>query len=233
MTDSPAPREALPPKHDRPTLEAIRAWWRKFDMSFVSPPTKADWDALDAAIRADERALIARRALPVRQEPTEAMDWNLAKAAGCVFYELPDTLDYSTLDPLIAPICRAINESGWVATGESCQGHPDESGFSPWCNNVMPYLRLTVCANDAGGMLALLMLATLPTAAIGEGRAHPLTLRLTEDGRGGPDWRQFYVYVLGATTYDRNEGLAALARFAHSLPRAALAVPPTDGSDHA
>jgi hypothetical protein len=83
-------------------------------------------------------------------------DWAAAKEAGCVFYSLPGELNYDQVDPLIADVCRSINASGWVATAESCQGHPDAEHAHPWAGNTSPMLRLVCRAERAGAMLLAL-----------------------------------------------------------------------------
>lgn len=145
---------------------------------------------------------------------TERRNWAAAQAAGAIFYELPNVLDYATLDPLIAPICRRINESGWVATGESCQGHPDwPDALGPWAGNTDPFLRLTCHGNDLGRMLEALVRACGPDNATAF-RAVPLRIQL--DGRGG-EWAQVYAYISAPWVGARTEGLAAFARFAESI----------------
>ena len=58
MPDQPtAPRR--PSDEERPTLKLIRAWWRRNHTFEILPVTRQAWDELDAAIRADERALLA------------------------------------------------------------------------------------------------------------------------------------------------------------------------------
>lgn len=84
-----------------------------------------------------------------------------AKEDGCVFYDWP--VKREATDPLIWPAVERINQSGWVATGESCQGHPDhgavEAIHTAWDHNTRPYLRLIVRQDNYGEMLARLMRA--------------------------------------------------------------------------
>ena len=71
MPDQPtAPRR--PSDEERPTLKLIRAWWRRNHTFEILPVTRQAWDELDAAIRADERALLAKQAPRVAYEKREA-----------------------------------------------------------------------------------------------------------------------------------------------------------------
>lgn len=54
------------------TQERIRAWWREHG-NWALKYSKQAWDELDAAIRADERAL----ARPADGAPTDAVQWKV------------------------------------------------------------------------------------------------------------------------------------------------------------
>jgi hypothetical protein len=66
------------------------------------------------------------------------------------FYH-PSILKAKHVDPGIWPAVRAINQSGWVWTLESCEGHPDRYAWSH-----VPLIRLAVPHGHAERMLGLL-----------------------------------------------------------------------------
>jgi len=85
-----------------------------------------------------------------------------ANDAGCIFYSDPATLNEKYIDPLLRDAVSRINQSGWVWTAESCQGHPDFDGRTiktAWEHNTRPMLRLVCRIAHAGQMLASLALA--------------------------------------------------------------------------
>lgn len=141
-----------------------------------------------------------------------------AKAAGILFYDLPEGLDYGRLDPLIREVCRDINRSGWVWTGESCQGHPDATYPMVWAGNVRPMLRLIVRQADYGSMLNLLLAA----CAGGYGdpgdrfEGLPVGLELYEAERKG-GWVSLLCYGRASTAWERDHAIACYAKFARSL----------------
>lgn len=137
------------------------------------------------------------------------------------FYVVPDKLDYHQVDPLIRGVVKTINESGWVLTAESCQGHPDAT--TPiWAGGVRPMLRLVTRKKHLGQMLGILL--------------HNAYAMKNTDGMGGAsraDWHPVFeilpvgiwhgelacvlVYVDGATVYQRDLGIEVFARFAAAL----------------
>lgn len=70
-------------------------------------------------------------------------------------YIHPTYLRAEDVDPLIWPAVQRINQSGWVWTLESCQGH---RGPRAWCDK--PLLRLAAPSGDLDRMLAELVRAT-------------------------------------------------------------------------
>ncbi len=142
-------------------------------------------------------------------------NWQDARDAGVTFYEMPDALSYATLDPLIGPLCSQINHSGWVATGESCQGHVDDLTGNVWAGNLGPFLRLICYRLDYGLMLALLSDACGPDLTEGNGaqRYHSLRLRIHRNAPKG-EWESANVYIDASTTFERDEAIGALMAFA-------------------
>lgn len=139
-----------------------------------------------------------------------------AKGSGVIFYVQPHDLDLDHVDPLMRDVVARINASGWVWTGESCQGHPDVESLTDtgWPHNNDPYLRL-ICRHDRfGEMLAALLDASRPQPESDE--FHSATLRLyRSDTRG--DWAEVLVYVQARNVMERNHGIRVLGRFADAL----------------
>lgn len=143
-------------------------------------------------------------------------DKALAQKTGLHFYELPQNLDIACVDALIRPIVIRINESGWVWTAESCQGHPeyDENSIGAWEHNTDPYLRLIVVRSRFGEMLAHLARA-MSTRRMDQ---HVVTLKLIMWPQEiEEEFEQVMVYLPATNVLRRNMGLDALRRFAESL----------------
>lgn len=139
-----------------------------------------------------------------------------ASGSGVTFYVEPSRLDLSQVDPMIRPVVAKINRSGWVWTGESCQGHPDATGMADtgWLHNTDPYLRL-ICAKDhLGPMLARLVNATLPCHEDDEYTTPTLRIYRSDARRA---WAEVLVYVQARNAMERNHGIRVLARFAEAL----------------
>lgn len=142
--------------------------------------------------------------------PIAPFSAEVARANNLTIYILPQDLDISAVDPLLRDIVTTINSSGWVWTSESCQGHPDATvpGETGWDHNTNPFLRLITAEKDVGVVLALL------TAAM-RGPERTCLIRLHTIRKG--NWVELIVYVEAFTTLTRNQGIAALLRFATSL----------------
>jgi hypothetical protein len=68
------------------------------------------------------------------------------------------------IEPLIRPICQRINESGWLWTVESCEGHePDKRPEFGW-GFPDPMIRFGLRTAHVGHLLLLLKRATCDTA---------------------------------------------------------------------
>lgn len=80
-----------------------------------------------------------------------------ANDAGCIFYDDPATLRDEQIDPLLRTAVRRINQSGWIWTAESCQGHPDAE--EAWAGNTRPMLRLVTRIENRPRMMEALMQA--------------------------------------------------------------------------
>jgi len=130
--------------------------------------------------------------------------------AGVHFYDDPENLAPEQVDPLLRDAVARINRSGWVWTAESCQGHPDETGYV-WAGNTSPMLRLVCRTPEVGRMLGALHEAS--TGFVDEDglpryfslRVHPQTLQ---------GWAEVLVYVEARTVSERDLGIAVLDRLA-------------------
>ena len=143
-------------------------------------------------------------------------DIDQAEDAKVGFYTRPDQLAERQVDPLIWPAVKRINESGWVWTAESCQGHPDDTGvFGPWAGNTRPMLRLVCRVEHFGGMLALLLDAAWWVHEDVPGN-RPNVLEFCPTHKSG-GWRGVLVYVRAATVGDRRLGLDAFERFGEAV----------------
>ena len=129
------------------------------------------------------------------------------------------------IDELIRPAVYAINSSGWVWTGESCQGHPDAVKATGWTHNTKPMLRLITSAEDFGTMLRLLCDACYSSVEeqdkAGVYRNAGLELWPQEVPRNGAWWlapyREVLVYVPALVTFERNAALGVFDRFAERV----------------
>lgn len=138
---------------------------------------------------------------------------------GVIFYTRPEDLVPEQIDPLLRDAVGKINASGWVWTGESCQGHPDAASLNDtgWTHNTEPYLRLICARRDLGRMLAALAEATLDTDEDNEaGIFHAAQLRVFANGRH-PEWAEIGVYVLARNVMERDFGCRVFERFAATI----------------
>lgn len=137
-----------------------------------------------------------------------------AQEAGINFYDLPCELNEDQVDPLILPIVKRINESGWVWTAESCQGHPD--AVDPvWCDNTDPMLRLVSDLKHEPFMLQQLVRSSRSM----EGEITPTTPLRIYPQTPKPPWGEILVYVPAQTVFYRNRGLETFRRFAEWVNR--------------
>lgn len=144
-------------------------------------------------------------------------DYAAARAAGVCFYDHPAKLVPGQIDPLLRDVVLRINESGWVWTAESCQGHPDATE-PVWAGNTDPMLRLVTRAQHEGQMLALLMQAARSlegdvTSMTAWGRPMAPSFRVYVCARG-PEWIEHLIYISASTVYDRDRGIECYRRFA-------------------
>lgn len=146
-----------------------------------------------------------------------------AQAAGAIFYTLPADLKPEQIDPLLRDIVFEINRSGWVWTGESCQGHPDASpGETFWPHNTEPFLRLVVHqARSARMLLHLAYALEVPDRAlehasrVGWLHSGAQGVRLYRDDRDPYD--EFRVYLPAGNACERDGGIEVFRRFARSV----------------
>lgn len=138
-----------------------------------------------------------------------AAEPEMAASAGVSFRRLPSELDPDDLDELIRPVVMKINESGWVWTAESCQGHPDATDEKQW--HVEPMLRLVCAAQDTGALMAALVEAVRAESDTSSGAIAFTTVPAHRSVAG---WTELVIYVQTRTAYDRNRGVAAFMRFA-------------------
>lgn len=122
------------------------------------------------------------------------------------YYDPVTELRAKYVDARIWPAVKRINESGWVWTAESCQGHP-----KPLRNQLQancPWLRLVCRQSDAATMLGVLAAATpkgAPQPGQKEGRVE---LRMHTTPPAG--WFEVRVYV-------RKGGIGVFERFAEKI----------------
>jgi len=137
-----------------------------------------------------------------------------------LFYSPPDAMD-PFVDPMIRPICVAINRSGWVWTAESCQGHPDADQGGAWAANVSPMLRLVTKDETIGRMFECLTAAflqaksRLPRGELFEVRG----MRVYPSSRPSPGWRETLIYLEAVNVYQRNQALDVWKGFSELVSR--------------
>ena len=140
-----------------------------------------------------------------------------AKEHGILFYELPEKLNDTSVDPLILPVVKSINASGWVWTAESCQGHPDLTNRqdSAW-GGPAPMLRL-VCHRENFGRMMSCMFHALDEARDGGRRSFPVGVQVYLNEIKG-DYISVLVYIDQVkNACDRNDGLLMLSLFSTFL----------------
>lgn len=139
--------------------------------------------------------------------PTESK----AQAAGACFYTLPSELKDEQIDPLLRRAVAAINSSGWIFTGESCQGHPDEADLTaPWGFQIEPYLRMVCLGAHVGLAVSLMLEAARDDTGVelmGPAGLKFYTRALKDN------WMELKVYVEARNVAGRNRGCLALERF--------------------
>lgn len=134
--------------------------------------------------------------------------WTMEKAAqeaGACFYTMPSELKVNEqIDPLLRTAVAAINSSGWIFTGESCQGHPDEADLTaPWGFQIEPYLLMVCPSGRVGAAVTLMPEAARDDAGIelmGPAGLKFYT-RALKDG-----WMELKVYVEARNVAGRNRG---------------------------
>lgn len=134
-------------------------------------------------------------------------------ASGICTYDRPDHINIELVDELIRPVVVRINQSGWVWTGESCQGHPDATHAMAWAGNTRPMLRLIAHQERYGEMLNLLLGATHYEE---DGLKRTVGLDMWEHERKGV-YCEVIVYAKATTVYERNVGIECFARFAEAI----------------
>jgi hypothetical protein len=138
-----------------------------------------------------------------------------AQEAGIFFYENPESLTPEHIDPLIFPIVKKINESGWVWTAESCQGHPDSTDKYVWAGNMRPMLRLVVREERVGEMLNKLLESSVFLDEDALALINGIEIWQQQRMNG---WVSLTTYIAQCSTiYYRNKGLECYDRFATSL----------------
>lgn len=207
----PSPNAALAPLAEGPRrkllveVEVPTNWEDRLDMQWV----------LEREIRADRWSWHWPASGGVI---SPAFDFDDARKNHVTFYDDPRSLKLEQVDELIRKAVFTINESGWVWTAESCQGHPDASEYDPWASNTRPFLRLVCRRGDAGRMMSLLypqMYRTLDVVACDY--KEPLRVTVYQSFGVTGDWAEFLVYIEASTAWDRNNGVKAFERFADSL----------------
>lgn len=153
-----------------------------------------------------------------------------AATAGICIYTPPSQVTPDMIDPLLRDVVARINESGWVITCESCQGHPGESyETTAWPHNDKPYLRLACGIEDAG------RLAEALCGAVNGSKYQAAKTFTAPDGTKRPiespeqlivqwwpevhaDWFEAKTYIgHGGSVEARDAGIEALVRFAEAV----------------
>lgn len=139
---------------------------------------------------------------------------SVKEESGCLFYSPPDKLD-EWMDPMMRPVCEAINRSGWVWTAESCQGHPDAAKSGTWGHNTRPMLRLVTKQENVGRMLAALMEAyEVERRSVEESIAEHgnlpelMGLEVFPFSGRNPGWSETLIYIEAKTVYQRDQGMS-------------------------
>jgi hypothetical protein len=132
-----------------------------------------------------------------------------AAAAGVAFRRVPEELDLEEVDELIRPAVVRINNSGWVWTAESCQGHPDSMDPRQW--HIEPMLRLVCHDEHTGSMMAALVDAVRADDSEVGGA---IAFTAMPSHQRVPGWTELVIYIKARTAYDRDRGIAAFERFA-------------------
>lgn len=138
---------------------------------------------------------------------------DVVKESGAMFYSPPDKLD-EWIDPLMRPICEAINRSGWVWTAESCQGHPDATTSGAWTSNTNPMIRLVT--KQPAKMLGCLCSAF----GIARSRAEKGDVfevpgfRAYPSERPNSGWSEILVYIDAKNVFQRDQALEVWKAFA-------------------
>lgn len=142
-----------------------------------------------------------------------------AREAGVCLYMLPSQVTDEHVDPMLRNIVRRINATGWVITGESCEGHPDDK--DAWAGNTRPMLRLACRLIDSDRLLGVLgrVIASMNDDAVGApGNATVPFLGLSLWPRIYPGWFEVLVYVEpGSTFWARDRGIEAFDYLAGQL----------------
>lgn len=142
------------------------------------------------------------------------------RTAGCAPYGDPEALTPDMVDPAIWPAVKAINESGWLWTGESCQGHPDAEYSMVWAGNVRPYLRLMLRTEHEARLMPVLLDASelvhdesmgSDQSAIPYFPSWSMSVHSREKG-----WTCVYLYVKAGTAYERDMGCRFLEFLGHA-----------------
>jgi hypothetical protein len=123
-------------------------------------------------------------------------------------YGPPDNAE--VFEPRIRPICQRINESGWLWTVESCEGHePDKRPEFSW-GFPDPMIRFGLRTEHVGHLLLLLKRAT------GDVAYADVIPGFCPD----EEWSDVLTYIKGvAPLDDRRECYATLAEMANgNLP---------------
>lgn len=146
-----------------------------------------------------------------------------AQQAGVCFYTVPSEVVQAQIDPLMWPIVHTINQSGWVFTGESCQGHPDAAEHDPWSDNVEPMLRL-ICRKEHFGRMLFHLIESSSFDEDGLPRTTGFKIYPARKNWGqffktkdDPAWREILVYIPASTVYSRNLGIVCYQRFADAV----------------
>lgn len=180
-----------------------------------TPVGKAIWEAVEKAaarcpdwIRPHIERIAAEKAQIIREGHGREGD-NVRPPDRIFHYGPPENSE--TFEPLIRPICERINQSGWLWTVESCEGHDGTNPPNGAWGGPDPMVRFGLRTEHVGHLVLLLK------------RACGADYRMFPAFYAGycPDeeWSDFLTTIPGDMPLaERRACYARLAELAHSNP---------------
>lgn len=134
-----------------------------------------------------------------------------------IFHYGPPEYD-SAFEPLIRPICQRINQSGWLWTIESCEGHGSDNPSNGW-GGPRPMLRFACQTEHVGHLIVLLDRVNRQADGY-----QMWTIPMYADYLSDEEWCGLLTYIDTApaseleTLAERRAVYARLAELAHTHP---------------